>query len=132
MMAKLNIQLLRKLRTRFLRMRHPDHFRMDVIAVQSDCGSQMCIAGHVLDLAGYKRKLRPLGHRDSALDFDFITPSGQRVRKPLPAAARELGLRYQRESGNTAFDLFHDWSLTTPAEAAARIQKLIESSGEYR
>jgi len=108
-------------------MRHPEHFKMDVIAVKTDCGSQMCIAGHVLDLAGYTRKLLPEGRRDSALDFAFISPAGQRIRRPLSAAAKEIGIHYQRQSGNKAFDLFHDWTLTTPKEAADRIQELIES-----
>lgn len=125
----MNISLLKKLRTRFLRMRHPEHFQMDVIAVQTDCGSQMCIAGHVLDLAGYTRKLRSEDDRSAVLDFDFIDPSGRKVRSPLWAAAREMGLDYRRVNGNKAFELFHDMSLTTPAEAAERIQGLIEVEG---
>jgi hypothetical protein len=110
-------------------MRHPEHFQMDVIAVQTDCGSQMCIAGHVLDLAGYTRKLRSEDDRSAVLDFDFIDPSGRKVRSPLWAAAREMGLDYRRVNGNKAFELFHDMSLTTPAEAAERIQGLIEVEG---
>lgn len=124
--TKLNIPLLKRLRTRFLRMRHPEHFHMDVIAVKTDCGSAMCIAGHTLDLAGYKRELKPDWDRSSVLDFEFITPSGRRVRQPLAAAARELGMHYRRKSGNRAYELFHDWELTTPREAAARVQELIQ------
>ncbi len=128
----MNVQLLKRLRTRFLRMRHAEHFQMDVIAVKTNCGSQMCIAGHALDLAGYTLKLRPEDSRSSVLDFDFVAPSGQKVRSPLAAAAKEMGLHYRRVNGNKAYQLFHDWTLTTPAEAASRIQELIESAGEYR
>ena len=124
--TKLNIELLKRLKTRFMRMRHPEHFRMDVIAVKSDCGSVMCIAGHTLDLAGYKRQLRPEDERSSVLDFDFIDPSGRVVKSPLARAAKELGLNYRREPGNAAYVLFHNWSLETPHDAAARIQKLID------
>jgi hypothetical protein len=109
-------------------MRHEEHFHMNVIAIKTDCGSAMCIAGHALELAGYKRELRPERNRDSVLDFDFISPSGRRVKGPLLAAAKELGMRYERKSGNQAYELFHDWELTTPREAAARIQELIEGT----
>lgn len=129
MKAKMNIELLKQLRTRFLRMRHPEHFQMDV---QTECGSVMCIAGHALDLAGYKRKLRPARGRSCVLDFDFIAPSGRVVKSPLGVAARELGLNYRREGGNKAYELFHDMSLTTPKDAAERIQELIDSAGSYR
>lgn len=124
----LNTQLLKRLRRRFLRMRHERHFLMDVIAVKTDCGSQMCIAGHLLDLAGYKRRLREEKDRTTVLDFDFYSPSGQRVRNPLNAAAREIGLSYRRSMNNKAYSLFHDWELTTPKLAAERIQELIEES----
>lgn len=127
-MATLNINLLKRLRTRFLRMRHTEHFHMDVIAIKTDCGSRMCIAGHALDLAGYKRKLRPEAERSSVLDFDFITPTGRKVRSPLAVAAKEIGLHYRRSSNNRAYRLFHDWELTTPEEAADRIQELIDSA----
>lgn len=121
-----NVDLLKRLRRRFLRMRHSEHFHMDVIAIKTDCGSQMCIAGHTLDLAGYTRRLRPQGERSVVLDFDFFTPSGQKIKSPLCAAAREMGLHYRRACGNKAYELFHDSSLTTPADAAARIQELID------
>lgn len=101
---------------------------MDVIAVKTDCGSAMCIAGHALELAGYKRKPIPEGGRTSSvLDFDFVTPRGRKVRQPLSAAAKEMGLNYRRKNGNKAYDLFHDYDLETPKQAAARIQELIES-----
>lgn len=131
MKTKLNIPLLKRLRTRFLRMRHPEHFHMDVIAVKTDCGSAMCIAGHTLDLAGYKRVLRLEDDRNSVLDFDFIAPSGRKVKNPLAAAGKELGISYRPRQGNKAFDLFHDWTLTTPREAADRIQGLMEA-GELK
>lgn len=120
-----NIELMKKLRMRFLRMRHAEHFQMDVIAIKTDCGSVMCIAGHTLELAGYKRRLKPDYWRSSVLDFDFIAPSGHKVRNPLNAAARELGLRYRKQNGNKAFNLFHNWELTTPKEAAEYIGELI-------
>lgn len=125
---EMNIELLKRLRTRFLRMRHAEHFQMDVIAVKTDCGSQMCIAGHALELAGYKRRLVPEDRRSTVLDYDFIAPSGQEVKAPLDTAAKEMGLCYEREPGNTAFELFNDSSMTTPADAAQRIQELIESA----
>ena len=124
----MNIELLKRLRGRFLRMRHAEHFRIDVIAKQTDCGSAMCIAGHTLDLAGYKRRLRPDYDRSYVLDFDFISPSGRKVRKPLVTAARELGIPYRNNSNNRAYRLFHDWTLTTPKEAADRIQGLIDEA----
>lgn len=125
----MNVELLTKLRRRFLRMRHSKHFHMNVIAVKTDCGSQMCIAGHALDLAGYTRKLRPVIDRSSVLDFDFISPAGRKVREPLVTAAKEMGLNYRSRGGNTAFELFHDSTLTTPSDAADRIQELIEANG---
>lgn len=130
MTMKLNIELLKRLRNRFLRMRHAEHFQMDVIAVKTDCGSQMCIAGHALDLAGYVRKLRPEADRSCVLDFDFVSPLGRKVRSPLQRAAKELGLTYRRIIGNQAYMLFHDLTLTTPRQAAERIQQLIDEAKE--
>lgn len=113
-------------------MRHPGHFEMSVIATKTSCGSVMCIAGHTLDLMGYKRRLRPKEKRTQALDFDFFSPMGRKVRNPLAAAARELGLNYRIGNGNKAYALFHNWELNTPAEAATRIQELIDGEGFYR
>lgn len=115
-----------------MRMRHAEHLQMDVIAVKTECGSAMCVAGHVLDLAGYKKELRPDWNRSSVLDYDFVAPSGHRVKSPLFSAAKEMGLSYRRTSGNKAFELFHDMDLDTPRKAADRIQRLIEQSGDYR
>lgn len=122
-----NLPLLRRLRTRFLRMKHEKHFEMSVVAVKTDCGSQMCIAGHTLDLAGYKRKLLPSYERNTVMDYIYFTPSGEEVQEPLVAAADELGIGgYRRAPDSVAFVLFHDSSLTTPRDAAERIGELIE------
>lgn len=124
---KPNIELLKRLRTRFLRMRHPEHFQMDVIAIKTDCGSVMCVAGHALDLAGYRRRLLPPAQRSAVIDYSYLSPTGAKVRNVLSAAAKELGIgKYDTVLDNTAYQLFHDWSLTTPNDAAARISKLIE------
>lgn len=124
---KPNIELMKRLQRRFLRMKHESHFQMDVIAVKTECGSQMCIAGHTLDLAGYKRKLLPVDERSTVLDYRYFTPSGKEVREPLVAAADELGIGgYRREPDSAAFNLFHDSSLSTPRDAAERIGQLIE------
>lgn len=128
--VKPNIRLLKRLRTRFLRMKHRKHFNMEAVAAKTDCGSVMCIAGHTLQLAGYKMRLsddyEPSEHIwMGRLDYDFIAPSGRKV-DPLEAAARELGLPFDG-CGSKGFDLFLDFNLKTPKQAAARIQKLIES-----
>lgn len=122
---KPNIELTRRLRTRFLRMRHDEHFDMEVIAVRTDCGSAMCIAGHTLDVAGYRMKPKT-EPASSMLHFDFFSPSGRKVRNVLAAAARELGISYRPTRNNKAYDLFHDWELLTPKDAAERIGELIK------
>ena len=116
-----NIELLKRLRTRFLRMRHPRHFNMEIIATRTDCGTAMCIAGHALDLAGYKRRAGKREDWSSVLTVDFFTPQGRKVKNPLSAARRELGLPY-----HVSHALFHDWKLTTPKQAADRIRELID------
>ncbi len=113
-------------------MRHAEHFNMKAVAAKTDCGTVMCIAGHTLDLAGYKMRLDPdryVGNEiyEGRMDFEFIAPDGQLVREPLTTAAKELELSYTVEEGNEAFDLFHDFSLKTPKDAAERIQELIEA-----
>lgn len=111
-MAKKNIELLKRLRARFLRMRHKKHFDMGAYAERNECGTSMCIAGHALDLQGYKIRFEdgwPV----------FFNPEGQRVT-PMNAAERELGLPHHE-----AYDLFHDFSLKTPKQAAKRIEKII-------
>lgn len=108
-----NIELLKRLRTRFLRMRHPKHFNMNTIAKQTDCGTAMCIAGHTLDLLGYKSI--PCGCTKNCRSR-FINPKGREV-DPIEEAQRKLGL-----SSN---DLFYEFSLKTPKQAAERISELI-------
>lgn len=127
--TKVNIPLLKRLRTRFLRMRHPEHFNMEAIAAKTACGSVMCVAGHTLHLAGYKMKLSGDYEPSERIwigrqDYNFFAPSGRKV-EPLRAAARELGLDYKGH-GSAGFDLFHDFNLTTPKKAAKRIQDLID------
>lgn len=128
-MAKQNIPLLKRLRTRFLRMRHNKHFDMSVVAKKTDCGTAMCIAGHTLDLQGYKRrfKMADCGPGCCGIQADFISPSGRKVH-PLKAAARELGLAYH----DTAYNLFHDYSILTPKQAAKAIDKLIQRTNAAR
>lgn len=122
-MPKKNIKLLRRLATRFKRMRHPEHFEMMVVTEKNECGTAMCIAGHTLDLAGYHRRLVPKDQRGEGLDHKFTSPSGDRVSSPLAAAQKELGLTRNEAMGTDG--LFYDYSLSTPAEAAARIEQLI-------
>lgn len=124
----MNVELLKRLRTRFLRMRHEEHFQMPVIAIKTDCGAAMCIAGHILALTGYKMKLRDEYARTSVLDYDFITPDGRKVKNPLNTAAREVGLSYRKATNNKAYRLFNDYDIETPKQAAARIQELIDSA----
>lgn len=121
---KLNIKLLKRLRMRFLRMKHREHFNMNTIAQKTDCGTVMCIAGHVLDLAGYKQRVPFKG----AISIDFISSNGRKVNA-LPTAARELGMRYAYSyAEDDAFGLFHDYKLKTPKEAAERIEGLIRDA----
>lgn len=134
-MPKKNIKLLKRLRTRFLRMRHPSHFKIDQIAIKTDCGAAMCYIGHTLELAGYKMRVKKGGDSDydehdaARCDFDFIAPSGRVVSEPFHEAARLLGLSEKSkeawlDSGASA--LFQDYSIKTPKQAAKRITKLIE------
>jgi hypothetical protein len=114
-------------------MRHAEHFNMKPIAAKTDCGTVMCIAGHTLDLAGYKMKLDPYRNTGQCVyegrtDFEFISPDGNVVLDALATAAKELGMPYECGEGNEAFDLFHDFTLKTPKDAALRIQKLIEGA----
>lgn len=117
---KLNIDLLKRLRTRFLRMRHPEHFDMGDYACVNECGTAMCIAGHALDLQGYKLK-----GRGSVIfgEANFVSPVSGRVVSARLAARRELGL-----SDVMATCLFTDFSIETPKQAAAAIQELINSA----
>jgi hypothetical protein len=134
--TKLNVDLLKRLRTRFLRMRHPQHFRMKQIAIKTDCGAAMCIIGHVLDLEGYR--MRPKKNYDpetdpgirgpddgARSDYEFIHPQTRRpIDDPLGEAASLLHMSEE----SAANELFEQWEIKTPAEAAARIQELIEEA----
>lgn len=118
---KKNIPLLKRLRTRFLRMKHPEHFNMHRVAIKTDCGAVMCNAGHILDLAGYRIRLRPK-HSDlqSVQILDFITPKGRKVHDPIATARREAGL-----TEDEAVNLFYDFSIKTPKQSAKRVEMLI-------
>lgn len=122
-----NIALLKRLRTRFLRMRHAKHFDMETVGSPTGCGAAMCIAGHALDLAGYKHKT----NKYLLDEFDWFTPKGRRVYSPLDVAQRLLGLTYH-EARTSCFKrhalngLFHRYDLKTPKQAAAVIGNLIE------
>lgn len=111
-MPKPNIELLKRLRTRFVRMRHPEHFDMQSWVQDNECGTAMCIAGHALDLQGYRVR-RPYG-----LPV-FFSPRGRKVN-PMTSAQRELGL-----SEPVATELFTDMSIKTPKQAAERIQEML-------
>lgn len=124
---KLNIELLKRLRMRFLRMRHRKHFRMNDVAVKTDCGAAMCIAGHALELAGYTRRLSKESYSG---DYEWFTPSGQKVADVLSVAQRELGLTYE-QAQQVDYDnrknsgLFLRFDLRTPKQAAREIEKMI-------
>lgn len=133
-MTEKNFPLLKRLRTRFLRMRHPQHFRMEQIAVKTGCGASGCMIYHTLDLAGYGIRLKPENERDldsedaQRSDYEFFTPGGRKVAEPYNAAARLLGLStaWNSQIGNDeAGDLFEDFSLKTPKQAAKRIEQII-------
>lgn len=129
LVMKKNIPLLKRLRTRFLRTRHPQHFRMTQIAIKTDCGAAMCFIGHTLDIAGFKMRFNPKSHETNQFtsridaahsDYDFIAPSGRKVLEPFRKAARLLGL-----GDSEAERLFQDYSIKTPKQAAQRIQEII-------
>jgi hypothetical protein len=125
MRTKLNIDLLKRLRTSFLKMRHAEHFNMDSLAIKNECGTAMCIAGHALQLQGYRFRYRDGGYLDSV-----TTPNGRTIKHHImKVAAREMGLpyRYRYYDRNDAYQLFHDFNIRTPKQAANRIQELIES-----
>lgn len=126
-MPKKNIELLKKLRMRFLRMRHAEHFDMNDVAYPTPCGTSMCIAGHALQLAGYKHSIDR--------DFDSVnwfTPKGRRVHDVLSTAQRLLGLTVmeaQRCGGQDEYNgLFFRFDLKHPKEAAKVIDKIIQDA----
>lgn len=128
MKPKPNLPLLKRLRTRFLRMRHAEHFDMSAWGTKTECGTTACIAGHALLLAGYKLRLNV----DNK--YDFVSPKG-RVVNPPRAARRELGLS-EKVTGTTFSsgprELFYDGDIDTPKAAAARIQELIDNAEQLQ
>lgn len=125
-----NFDLAKRLVTRFKRMRHRKHFDMQVVAKQNECGTAMCIAGHALDLQGYKLRFVARGGLFAADEVvpQWTSPTGKTVRLvgSLDVAAKEMGM-----DRDEAHYLFHNFSLKTPKQAAIRIQKLIaEKEGE--
>ena len=120
---KLNIPLLKRLKGRFMRMRHPKHFDMSIVAEKNECGTAMCIAGHILNLQGYKWSFDEEGNL-----YRIVSPAGRNVRNELRVAARAIGLPYAQWLTGTpdAYNLFNDMSIKTPKEAAGRIQEIIE------
>ena len=66
----------------------------------------------------------------SRCEVDRINLCRRKVKSPLAAAGRELGIPYRAGSNNKAYQLFHDWTLETPRQAADRIQELINSKKE--
>jgi uncharacterized protein YodC (DUF2158 family) len=127
-MAEKNIPLLKRLRTRFLRMRHRKHFNMDDVVQVTECGAAMCIAGHALDLEGYKFK------KDQYGDFNWFTPDGLKVVDPLLAARELLGLSSEEAMHEDYHDvirkngLFFRFDLKTPKQAAKVIERLISDN----
>lgn len=122
-MPKRNIELLKRLRMRFLRMRHAAHFNMRSVARKTECGTAMCFVGHTLDVAGYKRKYTGDETFSEGQYTWFYPNSDNIVDSPFNQAAEELGI----EAGD-ANDLFYKYSIKTPKQAAAEIQKLIEGT----
>lgn len=121
-MSRLNLPLLRRLKTRFMRMRHPEHFNMAVWAHKNECGTAMCIAGHILDLQGYKLRLKRF--ESFTGNLKFIAPNGEEVDDVAGTAASEIGI-----PRDAAFKLFqNNGTIATPKEAAARIQQLIDTA----
>lgn len=127
---KLNIELLKRLRTRFLRMKHRKHFNMKDVAVKTECGAAMCIAGHTLELAGYTRRLEKDHYGN---EYQWFTPNGRRVKGVLNAAQRELGLTYEQaqhiddDDNHKNCGLFFRFDLRTPKQAAKLIERVIDN-----
>lgn len=134
-MAKKNIELLKRLRTRFMKMRHPQHFDMSAVARRTDCGTAMCIAGHTLELAGYQKRFvgSVWESADGLGDHNWYTPSGKLVDDTMQSAKRLLGLTRDEALKDTSLNddengLFMRFDLKTPKQAAAEIQKLIDEA----
>lgn len=123
-MPRKNIPLLKRLRTRFLRMQHSQHFRMKQIAIKTSCGAAGCLIYHTLIVAGYKSRLKPdinfESYSAARCDYLFSQPDGKRVLNESDEAQHLLGL-----TNGEAHELFHDWKLKTPKDAAKRIEQII-------
>lgn len=119
----MNVLLLKRLRTRFLRMRHPEHFNMESVAVKNPCGTAMCIAGHALYLQRYKFRFS-----EGGLLEGVVSPSGEVIKHHImKVAAREMGLQYKYRyyDRRDAYTLFHDFNIKTPKQAAKRIDEVL-------
>lgn len=123
----MNVPLLKRLRTRFLRMRHKKHFDMNVWGEKNECGTTACIAGHTLLLEGYTMR-----YNEAEAEFHFISPKGRKVQ-PDAAARRLLGLPREITHGDYPDDdgLFFDVDhIKTPKQAAKRIEKILAGAGD--
>lgn len=146
---KRNIPLLKRLRTRFLRMRHAAHFDMQVVCDKTECGSVMCIGGHALALAGYSAfrcPTCPLDEDGGKPPFCWKAPDGRELhsarryhhgRAALVEAQKLLGLPKSTLTNCADSDwwadekdngLFYRFDLKTPKEAAALIQEYIDGT----
>lgn len=129
--SKLNIDLFKRLRNRFARMRHRKHFRITQIAVKTECGAAMCFIGHTLDLEGYKMRLKPEEERTfadkydatvaSRCDYVFVRPNGSIVTGPVMEAAKRLGITSNPEA------VFQAYHVKTPKQAVAFLDTIIEN-----
>lgn len=126
-----NIKLLKRLKTRMARMRHPKHFDMKVLGCETECGTAMCLAGQTLALSGYKFKKVGVGQ-----DLQWRTPDGEQISiiegigiaanlLELPAAARRATNSWSGPDVKNN-GLFYRYDLTTPKQAAAAIQAIID------
>lgn len=116
-----------KLRNRMARMRHPEHFRMEQIAIKTPCGAAGCFVYHALDLNGNKPRLLPklertygLGCGSGRCEYKF---DGVDNDQEYEAAKAALGLTH--DEADTLFNAYH---LKTPKEAVAFIDKMIANA----
>ena len=122
----MNIELAKRLVTRFRRMRHRKHFNMENVAIKTDCGTAMCIAGHTLDLCGYKPRWK------NGELTGWLGPDGSELSylNTLNVARKELDLTYKQAQYLDVYTtsdsgLFYRFDLKTPKQAAAVIEKMI-------
>ena len=118
----MNVELLKRLRTRFRRMRHPEHFDMQEWGTKTDCGTQACIAGHTLLLSGYSLRKNYYGY------YDYYSPSGRKVNSVASTARKLLGLSIGTTGTPFSYgsrELFFDSTIKTPRDAADRIDEIL-------